>query len=210
MESFVESVMESLGASGIVLLMFLENIFPPLPSELIMPLAGYRSAQGDMPIAVVIAAGSVGSLLGAVPWYWAGRAIGKERLKRFARDKGRWLTLSPEDVEAADRWFRAKGPLAVLFGRLIPTVRTLISIPAGLAHMPLPKFLIYSAIGTLAWTAALALGGYLLGQTYHALSGWLDLAANGVLAAAVALYLYRVVRFAPGRATEVRPRPGEE
>jgi len=164
MESFVQSMMQSLGAFGIALLMFLENIFPPIPSELIMPLAGYWSTQGDISIVIVIVAGGIGSLLGVIPWYYAGRALGKERLKRFSEHHGRWLTLSPADIESADRWFREKGPLAVLFGRLVPTVRTLISVPAGIAQMPFAKFLIYSAIGSGIWTTALAMAGYLLGQ----------------------------------------------
>jgi membrane protein DedA with SNARE-associated domain len=197
MESFVQSMMQSLGAFGIALLMFLENIFPPIPSELIMPLAGYRATQGDIPIVLVIVAGSIGSLLGVIPWYYAGRVLGKERLKRFSARHGRWLTLSPADIEAADRWFRAKGPMAVLFGRLVPTVRTLISVPAGIAKMPIGKFLIYSAIGTVLWTTALAMAGYLLGQAYHTVSTYVGPVSNGILVLIVAYYIYRVVTFDP-------------
>lgn len=189
--------MQSLGAFGIALLMFLENIFPPIPSELIMPMAAYRSTQSDMSIVVVIVAGSIGSLLGAIPWYCAGRALGKERLMRFAKGHGRWLTLSPTDVESADRWFGEKGPLAVLFGRLVPTMRTLISIPAGIAHMPLAKFLIYSAIGTVIWTTALAMTGYLLGEIYQTVSTYVELLSNGVFFLIMAYYIYRVVTFDP-------------
>ena len=202
MESFVQSMMQSLGAFGIALLMFLENIFPPIPSELIMPLAGYWSTQGDISIVIVIVAGGIGSLLGVIPWYYAGRALGKERLKRFSEHHGRWLTLSPADIESADRWFREKGPLAVLFGRLVPTVRTLISVPAGIAQMPFAKFLIYSAIGSGIWTTALAMAGYLLGQAYQTVSTYVGPVSNGIFFLIVAYYIYRVVTFDPSHGEE--------
>ncbi|MEX0922432.1 MAG: DedA family protein [Rhodovibrionaceae bacterium] len=199
MESFLESTMQSLGVFGIALLMFLENLFPPIPSELIMPLAGYRAAQGDMPIVLVILAGSLGSLLGVLPWYFAGRLLGKTRLQGFAARHGRWLTLSPRTIERADRWFRRHGSLAVLFGRLVPTVRTLISVPAGIAEMPLVKFLVFSAVGTGLWTTALALAGYRLGAAYDSVSGYVEPLSNAVLLLILVIYLYRVVTFDPGR-----------
>jgi membrane protein DedA with SNARE-associated domain len=202
MESFVQSMMQSLGAFGIALLMFLENIFPPIPSELIMPLAGYWSTQGDISIVIVIVAGGIGSLLGVIPWYYAGRALGKERLKRFSEHHGRWLTLSPADIESANRWFCEKGPLAVLFGRLVPTVRTLISVPAGIAQMPFAKFLIYSAIGSGIWTTALAMAGYLLGQAYQTVSTYVGPVSNGIFFLIVAYYIYRVVMFDPSHGEE--------
>lgn len=195
MNGFLESVMESLGVFGIALLMFLENVFPPLPSELIMPLAGYLAAQGEMPIALVILSGSVGSLLGVVPWYYAGRALTEARLKRFAARHGRWLTLLPSDIDKADRWFRRYGSLAVLFGRLVPTVRTLISVPAGLSGMPLPRFLLFSAIGTAIWSTLLGLAGYHLGEAYAGVQGYIEPLSNAVLIAIAAVYLYRVATF---------------
>jgi membrane protein DedA with SNARE-associated domain len=197
MEGFVQGMMQSLGPFGIALLMFLENIFPPIPSELIMPLAGYRAAQGDMSMVTVIVAGSFGSLLGILPWYYLGRAMGLERLKRLAARHGRWMTLSPEDVDTADGWFRARGAMAVLFGRLVPTVRTLISVPAGIARMPLATFLIFSAVGTVIWTTALAMAGFLLGQAYGVVADYVDPVSTGVLVLIVGFYIYRVVTFRP-------------
>ncbi|WP_099865281.1 DedA family protein [Pararhizobium haloflavum] len=195
MESFVQGLIEQFGVFGIALLMFLENIFPPIPSELIMPLAGYRSAQGDISIFLVIAAGSVGSLLGILPWYVAGRKLGERRLKRLARDHGRWLTMTPDDVHRANLWFKHRGPPAVLFGRLVPTVRTLISVPAGLARMPFGQFLAYSAIGTVAWTSALAFAGFLLGQAYETVEAYVGPVSNAIVILAVGYYIYRVVTF---------------
>ncbi|OQP84162.1 alkaline phosphatase [Rhizobium rhizosphaerae] len=197
MEDFVHMMMQRFGATGIALLMFLENVFPPIPSELIMPLAGYRATQGDMSIVTVIIAGSIGSLLGILPWYLAGRLLGEHRVKAFAARHGRWLTLTPADVDAADRWFRAKGMMAVLFGRLVPTVRTLISVPAGIAGMPFLPFLLFSAVGTVAWTSLLALAGYALGQAYDTVAAYVDPVSTTVLVVMVLVYLYRVARYQP-------------
>ncbi|MFB2550923.1 DedA family protein [Ensifer soli] len=197
MESFVQAMMTSLGPFGIALLMFLENIFPPIPSELIMPLAGFRATQGDMSIVTVILSGTIGSLAGLVPWYYAGRALGEARLTRLAARHGRWLTLTPADITRANRWFRDRGPLAVLFGRLVPAVRTLISLPAGIAAMSPPVFLAFSAVGTLLWTSALALSGYLLGQAYDTVAAYVDPVSTAILILMVGLYAYRVATFRP-------------
>lgn len=197
MDAFVENMMNSLGAFGIALLMFLENIFPPIPSEIIMPLAGYQAASGQMSIVVVVVAGSIGSLVGTIPWYYLGKFVGERRLKRLAAKHGRWLTLSPNDVETADEWFRKHGAAAVFFGRLVPTVRTLISVPAGIAKMPLVKFLLYSAAGTAIWTTLLAMAGYFLGQNYQSVSTYVGPVSNTVLVLIVLFYIYRVWTFDP-------------
>ena len=128
-------------------------------------------------------------------WYGLGRWIGEERLKRLADRYGRWLTVSREDIDKADDWFDTYGHFAVLFGRLIPTVRTLISVPAGLSEMPWKRFLIYSSIGTAAWTAILALLGYALGSQYERVGGWIDPVSYAVVALVVAIYIGRVVTF---------------
>lgn len=187
--------MQKLGPFGIALLMFLENVFPPIPSELIMPLAGYLATRGDMNIVVVIAAGSIGSLLGILPWYYLGRRLGHDGVRKLASKHGRWLTMSPADVDAATERFKRHGNSSVLVGRLIPTVRTLISVPAGVAGMPLGRFLLFSAIGTVIWTSGLALAGYLLGQAYSGVADYVDPVSTAVLALIVAAYIYRVVTF---------------
>ena len=192
--------MEQLGAFGIGLLMFLENIFPPIPSELIMPLAGYLATQGDLNILSVIAAGTMGSLLGTLPWYYLGRRLGHDGVRRLASKHGRWLTMSPSDVDAASERFKRHGKASVLVGRLIPTVRTLISVPAGVANMPLGSFLLFSAVGTLVWTAALALAGFLLGQAYDIIERYVDPVSTTVLVILVAIYIYRVATYKEDRA----------
>ncbi|MBD8665792.1 DedA family protein [Rhizobium sp. CFBP 8752] len=200
MEAFVQSMMERLGAFGIGLLMFLENIFPPIPSELIMPLAGYLATQGDLNILSVIAAGTMGSLLGTLPWYYLGRRLGHDGVRRLASKHGRWLTMSPSDVDAASERFKRHGKASVLVGRLIPTVRTLISVPAGVANMPLGSFLLFSAVGTLVWGAALALAGFLLAQAYDIIERYVDPVSSTVLVILVAIYIYRVATYKEDRA----------
>jgi len=196
------------GYLGIVALMFLENLFPPIPSELIMPSAGFQASQGSMSLAGVMLSGTAGSLCGALFWYAVGRYAGENRLKRWASRHGRWLTLTPEDVDRADDWFDRHNAAAVFFGRLLPTIRTLISIPAGLFEMPPGPFLLYSALGTGLWSAALATAGYLLGDNYKAVAGYLNPVANVILGAMVLLYLYRVVTWGRERGRRERGPSG--
>ena len=174
MAQWIIGFIEQYGYLGIAALMLAENVFPPLPSELIMPFAGFAAARGSLHPLLVVVAGTAGSLAGTLPWYWAGRRLGSERLKRWAGRHGRWLTLSPADVERAERWFDRHGTIAVLFGRLVPAVRSVISLPAGMARMPLPKFLLWSLAGSLAWNALHVALGYLLEARYEQVSRWLD------------------------------------
>jgi membrane protein DedA with SNARE-associated domain len=193
--SWIEGIVQATGVWGIAFLMLLENVFPPIPSELIMPLAGYVASQGEANILLVILAGTLGSLAGGFFWYGLGRWIGEERLKGLADRFGRWMTVTRDDIDKADDWFDTHGHKAVLLGRLIPTVRTLISVPAGLSEMPWRRFLLYSGIGTTAWTSLLALLGYALGSQYDRVNAWLDPVSLGIVAVIVAIYLYRVVTF---------------
>lgn len=197
-------LIERSGYLGIALLMFLENVFPPIPSELIMPSAGYQAGRGELSLVGVILAGTAGSLLGASFWYVAGRLAGEDRLKRWASRHGRWLTLTPQDIDKADDWFDRYNVWAVSLGRLLPTIRTLISIPAGLFEMRTGPFLLFSAIGTTIWSAALAVAGHSLGDNYHAVSEYLNPVANVIVGAVVLAYLYRVVTWRKGRETADR------
>jgi membrane protein DedA with SNARE-associated domain len=195
MAGWIESLVNQTSYLGVALLMLLENVFPPIPSELIMPLAGHTASQGRANIVLVVIAGSVGSLAGAVFWYLVGHWLGGDRLKLLSRRHGRWLTLTPQDIDHASDWFGRHGAKAVFVGRLIPTVRTLISIPAGICGMPWTRFLLYSSLGTAVWTAALALAGYALGSQYQTVGNWVGPVSNGIFAVIVACYLYRVVTF---------------
>ena len=159
--------MTTLGYPGVALLMFLENVFPPIPGELIMPLAGFSAASGDLSFVGVIIAGALGSLLGQLPLYYLGRWAHEDRLVAWADRYGKWLTLSGKDIRKADDWFDRHGHKAVFLARLVPGIRSLISIPAGMSEMPPGVFWLYSALGTTLWVLLLtALGGF-LGQNYQ-------------------------------------------
>lgn len=183
------------GYTGIFLLMLAENVFPPIPSEVIMPMVGYIAAQGQLSFTGSLLAGVGGSLAGAIFWYAIGRWIGNERLKRFADQHGRWLTLTSKDIEHASAWFKKRGWTAVLIGRMIPGVRTLISVPAGVAAMPFLPFVFATAVGTCLWTGMLATAGYLLGENYRLIEGWIEPLSNGVVVVALSVYVYRVATF---------------
>lgn len=195
MFDWITGFIEQSGYLGLFLLMFVENIFPPIPSELIMPLGGFTAARGDLHIALVIIAGTLGSLAGALFWYYVGRWVGAARLKRWAARHGRWLTLAPDEVDQANAWFDRHCGKAVFFGRLLPTVRTLISIPAGIAEMSLPRFLLFSTLGTAIWTGLLAGAGYLLEAEYRKVAEYLNPVSDAVVAILVLGYLYRVATF---------------
>ncbi|WP_407541389.1 DedA family protein [Deinococcus radiomollis] len=157
MAEWTLDLMNTLGYLGIVLLMVLENL--PLPSELILPAAGFAAAHGDLNLPLVVLAGALGSVLGTLPLYHIGRAVGEEQLVKWADRYGKWLTLSGKDLRRADDWFDRHGPRAVLFGRMVPGIRSLLSLPAGMSEMALPKFLLYSSVGSGLWAALLALLG---------------------------------------------------
>lgn len=195
MFDWITKFIESTGYFGIFVLTFLENVFPPVPSELIMPLAGFKAAQGALSLPLVIAAGTAGSLAGAGVWYYAGRKLGSERVRRLAERHGRWLTMSPDDVDRAEAWFQRHGSVAVLIGRLVPAIRSVISLPAGIARMPLPGFLALSAIGTGLWTAFLVCAGYLLESQYEVVADYLNPVSNAVFAGMALWYGWRIARF---------------
>ena len=167
MVEWMQNLMNELGYLGIFLLMILENLFPPIPSELIMPSAGFAAARGDLHLLGVVAAGALGSVIGTLPLYFIGRAYGEKRLIEWADKHGKWLTLSGKDIKRADDWFDRYGSGVVLFGRLVPGIRSLLSLPAGMSEMPLPKFMLFSALGSALWAALLAYAGYVLGDNYE-------------------------------------------
>ena len=185
------------GYLGIFLMMVAENIFPPIPSELIMPFAGFAAASGDLNVFGVLIAGVLGSIVGTLAWYVAARLLGIERFRKLCNRFGRFATISEDDIDKAVHWFGRYGQWAVLFGRLVPAIRTLISVPAGLAAMPLWKFLLVSAIGTTVWTAILTAAGYLLHEQYDLVEGWVDPVSTAVVAVAVVIYIWRFITWKP-------------
>jgi membrane protein DedA with SNARE-associated domain len=191
---WITSVIARLGYLGVATLTFLENLFPPIPSELVIPLAGFVAAQGDLRLDLVIVMGSVGSLAGALVWYAVGNRVGEQRLRKLVARHGRWLTLSPEDVDRAQQWFRRHGAVAVFVGRLVPGVRTFVSLPAGFSSMPLGRFMLYSALGTAIWTAALAYAGVVLQANFTLIGDYINAATNVLFAVAGVMLVRRYFR----------------
>ncbi|MFD2739460.1 DedA family protein [Sulfitobacter aestuarii] len=193
MFDWITGLLEQGGYFATAFLMWFENIFPPVPSELVMPLAGFLVYQGKLTLIGVLLAGTFGSLLGTWLWYLAARKFGQERLRRLVEKHGRWLTISTDNLDRASDWFERHGRMAILLGRMVPGVRTLISVPAGLTGMKTAPFLLYSLIGTLIWNSGLTGLGYLLGSQYTRVAQWLNPVTNVLLAALVLIYLYRLV-----------------
>jgi len=194
MFEWIAGVIAQLGYVGVASLTFLENVFPPIPSELILPLAGYVAATGQLTLGVVIAAGTLGSLAGATFWYVLAKRAGEARFREWVRRHGRWLTLSVTDVDRAQLWFKRRGRWAVLIGRMIPGVRTFVSLPAGFSAMPWATFVLYSMIGTLAWTAALVYAGAILQANFGVVARYIDIATNMLVAAVALILVVRYVR----------------
>jgi membrane protein DedA with SNARE-associated domain len=194
MVEWITDTMDSLGYLGIGFLMFMENIFPPIPSELIMPLAGFTVAQGKMQIVPAIAAGVMGTMLGTLPWYYIGKFVGENRLRQWADHYGKWLGITSDDFDKAKQWFNRHGTKTVFYCRMVPGVRTFISLPAGFSDMPIVPFLIYSTLGTTAWVGLLTFAGYVLGDHYELVEEYLGVISKIVLLTLIAVFVAWVVK----------------
>ena len=164
--NLIQQLIAAIGYPGIFLAALLETVFPPLPSELIMPFSGFQVARGDLNFFGAVLAGTLGAVTGAIPMYYLGVWADEHVIRRFLRRYGRYIGVSEADLGRVLRVFHKYGEAVVFFGRLIPLVRTLISIPAGMDRMPLPKFLLFTAVGTAIWTGALTYAGVLLGENW--------------------------------------------
>lgn len=193
LDSIVNTI-NSLGYLGIALLMALENLVPPIPSEVIMPLSGFAVTQGKLQFTYVVLAGTIGSVLGATPWYFLGKLWGLKRTREIADRYGKWLTLSGEDVHKAKIWFDSKGYMATAIGRLVPGIRTYISLPAGISKMPFSPFLIYSTAGSIIWVSFLTYAGYILGENYQRIGTYLKPLSTFVLILIVVISIYWIVK----------------
>jgi membrane protein DedA with SNARE-associated domain len=199
MGDWVRQLIEQSGYVGVVFLMFLETVFPPVPSEIIMSLSGLQAARGTMTLWGAILAGTTGAMLGNIVWYVAARALGLERFHPFIDRYGRYLTLDWKELKRADHFFDRWERWFVCLGRMVPTIRSLVSIPAGLFGMRFWPFLIWSTIGTAGWTTLLAVAGYLLGQRYAEVDRWLGPVSTGVIAVLLLWYVIRVATWKPSQ-----------
>lgn len=185
------------GYLGVFLLMVLENLFPPIPSEVIMSLAGFAAAQGKLTLLGVVLAGTLGAIVGNAAWYEGARIFGAARTRALLTRFGRYVGITEEEVHKAEATMRAKGPVAVFLGRFMPGIRTAISIPAGLIELPRPVFYVWTGLGSAIWTAGLAIAGYLLEEQFGAVekfAGPIGLAFLAVGVALVALQVWKALR----------------
>jgi len=174
----------------ICLAMFLENIIPPIPSEIIMPLGGFFVFQQKLNFYFLVFWGLFGTILGSLPWYYLGRLVNEKRLSNFLDKKGKFLGISSSDLTKSKQWFDRYGVSLVFWGRLVPGIRTLISVPAGIELMPLSKFLIWTTFGSLIWVALLTYAGYLFGENYQMIEAYLDQIKIFVKPILILIFLY--------------------
>ena len=191
--SWLVDTIGSMGYTGIISLMFLESSFFPFPSEVVMPPAGYLAWKGEMSLSLVLISGIAGSLLGALFNYWLAVKLGRPFLLKY----GKYFFISPESIDKADRFFSKHGHVSTLVGRLLPVIRQYISLPAGIARMPMKTFMLFTTIGAGAWVVVLTFAGYLLGEHQDMLKEYLHvitLACVGlavIIAGGYILYLRR-------------------
>ena len=178
--------------------MFLENIIPPIPSEIIMPLGGFFVYQQKLNFYILVFWGLLGTILGSLPWYYLGRLVNEKRLSNFLDKKGKYLGISSNDLSKSKRWFDQYGVSLIFWGRLVPGIRTLISVPAGMELMPLRKFLIWTTLGSLIWVAILTYAGFILGDNWKIIESYLDQVKDVLKPLLIIIFLYLIFRFVLG------------
>ena len=196
MQEMVIEIMNNFGYIGIFLLIAIENIFPPIPSEVILLFGGFMTTSTDMNVIGVIIASTLGSLVGAIALYYIGKILNKERLKKIITSKyGKLLKLTPADIDKADNWFDTKGNKTVFFCRFIPLIRSLISIPAGMSEMPMKKFLIYTVAGSAIWNTALTIAGSIVGEKWEDILTIMDQYSHIIVIALAIIFIIAIVIF---------------
>ena len=182
MQEFILSFMEQFGYLGVFLLITIENVFPPIPSEVILLFGGFMTTYTKLNIVIMAISATLGSVLGAIILYYIGKIFNKERLKKIISGKlGKILRLKNSDIDAADRWFDTRGQKTVFLCRFVPIVRSLISIPAGMSEMPLGKFLLYTTAGSLIWNVVLIIIGSIVGNNWSSILNVFDTYQNIVI-----------------------------
>ncbi len=175
MQEFIISMMNQFGYIGVFLLIAIENIFPPIPSEVILLFGGFMTTYSKLNIVLMIIFATLGSIIGAIVLYYIGKILNKDRLKKIISGKiGKILRLKNSDIDKADQWFDTKGNKTVFFCRFIPIVRSLISIPAGMSEMPMGKFLLYTTVGSLIWNTVLIILGAIVGENWTSILNIFD------------------------------------
>lgn len=196
MQELIISLMNKYGYLGILLLIMIENIFPPIPSEIILCFGGFMTTGSDLTILGIIVYSTMGSILGAIILYFIGKLLNKERLIHIVSGKvGKILRLKKKDIEMADEWFDTKGAKTVFLCRFIPIVRSLISIPAGMSEMPFSKFLILTTLGTVIWNTVLTCLGSIMGENWTKVVDIIDKYSHIVLIFLIIIFIVSIIYF---------------
>lgn len=196
MENFVISIMNQFGYFGMFFLIFIENIFPPIPSEVVLLFGGFMTTYTKLNVFLMIVFSTLGSIVGAIVLYYIGKILNKDRLKKLVAGKvGKVLHLKASDIDKADHWFDTKGNKTVFFCRFVPVVRSLISIPAGMSEMPMAKFLLYTTLGSAIWNSVLLIVGNQVGENWKSILGIMDQYSHIVLILLILLFVLFLVYF---------------
>lgn len=196
MQQFILHIIEQFGYLGVFFLILIENVFPPIPSEVILLFSGFFSTYTNLSVLYMIVASTLGSFLGAIILYYIGKIFNKERLKKIVNGRlGKILFLKEKDIDKADEWFDNKGNKSVFFCRFVPIVRSLISIPAGMSEMPMLKFIIYTVCGSMIWNTILICLGYKLGDNWEYVLTILDKYQMVVIVILVIIFGYVIIKF---------------
>lgn len=196
MQQFILHIIEQFGYFGVFFLILIENVFPPIPSEVILLISGFFSSYTSLSVFCMILASTLGSFLGAIILYYIGKIFNKERLKKIVNGRlGKILFLKENDIDKADEWFDNKGNKSVFFCRFVPIVRSLISIPAGMSEMPMGKFIIYTICGSMIWNTVLICLGYRLGSNWEYVLTILDKYQMVVIVILVIIFGYVIIKF---------------
>ncbi len=179
----------------ICLAMFLENIIPPIPSEIIMPLGGFFVYKEKLNFFILVFWGLFGTILGSLPWYYLGRLVNEKKLSKFLDKRGKYVGITSDDLAKSKRWFDKYGVSLVFWGRLVPGIRTLISVPAGMELMPFRKFLIWTTLGSLIWVAILTYGGFILGENWQIIESYLDQIKYILKPILILILVYFLIKF---------------
>lgn len=196
MQEMIISFMENFGYFGVMALIAIENIFPPIPSEVILTFGGFMTTTTSLNIFLVILFATFGSVVGAIILYLLGRILNKDRIEKIISGKiGKVLRLKKSDIEKADHWFDTKGYYTVFFCRFIPVVRSLISIPAGMSEMPFLKFLLFTIVGSLIWNSVLIVLGAVMGNNWHKIVEFIGIYSKFILLILLILFIIGIVYF---------------
>jgi len=179
---------------SISLAMFLENIIPPIPSEIIMPLGGFFVYQQKLNFYILVFSGLLGTIAGSLPWYYLGKLVNEKRISNFLDKRGKYLGITSDDLAKSKRWFDKYGVSLVFWGRLVPGIRTLISVPAGMELMPLKRFLVWTTLGSLIWVSLLTYAGYIFGENYHIIDTYLDQIKYFVKPILILIFVYFFIK----------------